>query len=174
MNSTINKIFCTCSGELLFLRYNKICKKAVIKLGSFLQYLVHIFLGHDGCVRKINLRILWNHSMKNFQVKHGQCGSIIFPQNIFFWRLYRVFQIVVKGGGNSPPSGENQKFCLGEEIFYRMVRTWGGVFWWEGIKRICWVSLLGGEGGEIFPGAGCMNEFLAGGCGLHPVGKTML
>ena len=58
MNSTINKIFCTCSGELLFLRYNKICKKAVIKLGSFLQCLVHIFLGHDDCVRKTNLRIL--------------------------------------------------------------------------------------------------------------------
>ena len=35
MNSTINKTFCTCSTESLFLRYRKISKKAV-KLGSFL------------------------------------------------------------------------------------------------------------------------------------------
>ena len=107
MNSTINKIFCTSSGELLFLRYNKICKKAVIKLGSFLQCLVHIFLGHDDCVRKTNLRILWNHYMKNFQVKHGQCSSIIFPQNIFFWRIYRVFQIAVKVGGGGGGGGDS-------------------------------------------------------------------
>ena len=25
--------------------------------------------------------------MKNFHIKHGQCDSIMFPQNIFFWRL---------------------------------------------------------------------------------------
>ena len=35
-------------GVMLFLRYKRIPKKAV-KLGSFLQYSVHIFLGHDGC-----------------------------------------------------------------------------------------------------------------------------
>ena len=27
---------------------------------------------------RINLRIFWNHIMKNFQVKHDQCDSIIF------------------------------------------------------------------------------------------------
>ena len=27
---------------------------------------------------RINLRILWNLIMKNFQVKHGQCDSILF------------------------------------------------------------------------------------------------
>ena len=27
---------------------------------------------------RINLRILWNHIKKNFQVKHDQCDSIIF------------------------------------------------------------------------------------------------
>ena len=58
------------------LKYKKISKKAV-KLGSFLQYSVHIFLGHDGYVWKINLRILWKH----------QCDSITFTENIFFWRL---------------------------------------------------------------------------------------
>ena len=79
MNSTINKIFYTCSTESLFLRYQKISKKAV-KIGVFLQCWVHIFLGHDGCFWKINLRILWNHIMKKFQVKHGQCDSIIFPK----------------------------------------------------------------------------------------------
>ena len=73
------------STESMFLRYEKISKKAV-KLGSFVQYSVHVFLGHEGCVWKINIRILWNHIM-NFQVKHGQCDSIIFPQNISFWRL---------------------------------------------------------------------------------------
>ena len=50
MNSTINKTFYTCSTESLFLRYKKISKKAV-KLGSFLQCSVHIFLGHDGCFK---------------------------------------------------------------------------------------------------------------------------
>ena len=63
----------------LLLRYKKIFKKAV-KIGSFLQYWVHIFLGHAGCFWKINLRIFWNHTMKNFQVMHGQRDSIIFPK----------------------------------------------------------------------------------------------
>ena len=61
----------------------KISKKAV-KLGSFLQCLVHIILGHDGCFRKITLKFLWNHIMKNFQAKHGQCDSIIFPKTFSF------------------------------------------------------------------------------------------
>ena len=51
-----------------------------VKLGSFLQCSVHIFLGHDGCFWKINLRILWNCIMEKFQVKHGQCDCIIFPK----------------------------------------------------------------------------------------------
>ena len=49
MNSTINKIFYTCSTELMFLKYEKIFTNTV-KLGSFLQCSVQIFLGHDGCV----------------------------------------------------------------------------------------------------------------------------
>ena len=63
----------------LLLRYKKIFKKAV-KIGSFLQCWEHIFLGHAGCFWKINLRIFWNHTMKNFQVMHGQRDSIIFPK----------------------------------------------------------------------------------------------
>ena len=51
------------STELLFLRYKKIFKKAV-KTSSFLQWSVHVFLDHDGCFWNINLRILWNHIMK--------------------------------------------------------------------------------------------------------------
>ena len=51
----------------------------VLKVGSFLQCSVHIFLGHDGCVWKNDLRILWIHIMKNFQVKHDQCGSVVLP-----------------------------------------------------------------------------------------------
>ena len=57
MDSTINKTFFTCFTESLFLRNEKISKKAV-KLGSFLQCLVHIFVEHEGCFLKINLRIL--------------------------------------------------------------------------------------------------------------------
>ena len=30
---------------------------------------------------RINLRILWNHIMENFQVKYGQYDSIIFLKN---------------------------------------------------------------------------------------------
>ena len=52
-----------------------------VKLDSFLQCSVHIFLGHDAALR-INLRILLNLIMKNFQVKHGQCDSIIFFKTI--------------------------------------------------------------------------------------------
>ena len=33
---------------------------------------------------KLNLGILRNHIMKNFQVRHGQCDRITIPQNIFF------------------------------------------------------------------------------------------
>ena len=53
INSTINKFIYKCSTESLFLRNKKIFKKAV-KLGSFLQCSIHIFLGHDDCVWKIN------------------------------------------------------------------------------------------------------------------------
>ena len=45
MNSSIDKTFYTCSAGSLFLTYEKISMKAV-KLGSFLQCLVHVFLGH--------------------------------------------------------------------------------------------------------------------------------
>ena len=62
MNRAINKTFYKCSTELLFLTYKKISKKAV-KLDSFLQCSVNIFLGR---VWKIDLRILWNHIMKAF------------------------------------------------------------------------------------------------------------
>ena len=41
-------------------------------------------LGHNDCVWKINLRILWNHIMKSFQAKHGQFNSIIFLKTFSF------------------------------------------------------------------------------------------
>ena len=85
MNSTTNKTFYICFTESFFLRYKKISKKAM-KLGSFLQWSVHIFLGNDGYFWKINLRILWNHIMKNFQIKHGQCDTIIFSKTFSFER----------------------------------------------------------------------------------------
>ena len=77
-----NKTFYTCFTESLFWRCKKMSKKAV-NLGSLLQCSVHIFLGHDGSVWKINLRILWNHIIKNFQLKHGQCDSSHIPKNVF-------------------------------------------------------------------------------------------
>ena len=85
MSSTINKIFYTWSTESLFSGYKKIAMKAA-KIGGFVPCWVHIFLGDDGCFWKISLRILWNHIVKNVQVKHGQYDRTI-PQNIFFWNL---------------------------------------------------------------------------------------
>ena len=41
-------------------------------------------LGQDGCLWKNNLEILWSHSMKNFQVKHGQYDNIIFSETFYF------------------------------------------------------------------------------------------
>ena len=84
INNTINQTFYTCSStEWLLLRYKKKSKKAA-KLGSFLQCSVHMFLRHNSCFWKINLKILWNH-IKNFQAKHGQCDSIIFPSKTFYF-----------------------------------------------------------------------------------------
>ena len=68
MNITINKTFYTSSTESLLIRSKNISKKGV-KLGSFLQCSIHIFLWFDGGFWKINLRISWNHIMKNLQVK---------------------------------------------------------------------------------------------------------
>ena len=72
MNSTFNTTVYTCSTES-----KRISEKA-FKLCSFLQCSADIFLGHDGYLWKINLRILWNNAMKNFQVRYGQCDSIIY------------------------------------------------------------------------------------------------
>ena len=89
MNSTISKTFNACSTESLFLRYNKNSKNAV-KIGGF-QYtnMFSIYISTCGMMaasEKFCERILWNHIMKNFQEKHGQCGSITFPK-IFCWKL---------------------------------------------------------------------------------------
>ena len=67
MNSTIKKTFYTCSRESLFLRHKKISKKAA-KIGGFLHCSLHMFLGNNGWFWKINLGILRNHIMKNFQL----------------------------------------------------------------------------------------------------------
>ena len=94
MHGTMDKTFHTCFKESLFLRYKKIFKKAV-KLDSSLRLLVHIFLGHDGCFWKINLRILWNVIKKNFQVKHGQFDSIIFLKMFSFERRASWFVLKI-------------------------------------------------------------------------------
>ena len=46
--------------------------------------LVHIFLRHDDCFWKINLRVLWNHIMNKLQVNYVQSDSIIFPKIFCF------------------------------------------------------------------------------------------
>ena len=74
-------------GNKWISQLTKLFSKKVVKLCSFLQCSIHIILCHDGCIWKINLRILWSHFGKNFQVTHGQCDNIIFTQNIFFWRF---------------------------------------------------------------------------------------
>ena len=53
MNDKFNKNFYRCLKEsslLLDLRYRYMSKKAV-RLGSFIQCSVHIFLGHDSCFK---------------------------------------------------------------------------------------------------------------------------
>ena len=85
MNSSINKIVYTCSTESLFLRYEKISKKA-IKLGRFLQCSVHIFLVQMAAFEK-TIDNLVKPYHKEPSSKDGQYDSIIFPPNIFFWRL---------------------------------------------------------------------------------------
>ena len=82
INDTINKTFYTCFTDLLFWMYEKIFKKAV-KLGSFIQCSVHMFLRLIRDFWKISLRILWNHILKDFKVKQGQCDSI-FPKTFSF------------------------------------------------------------------------------------------
>ena len=82
INDKINKTFYTCFTDLLFLMYEKIFKKAV-KLGSFIQCSVHMFLRLIRDFWKISLRILWNHILKDFKVKQGQCDSI-FPKTFSF------------------------------------------------------------------------------------------
>ena len=54
----------------MFLRYDKISMKTV-KI-------------HDAYFWKISLRVLWNHVMNNFQLKHGVNVTASYSQNIFF------------------------------------------------------------------------------------------
>ena len=50
-------------------------------------------LGLDGCLWKINLGIFWNHTMKNFYVKHGQCDSIIFSETFSLGRSKYLLEL---------------------------------------------------------------------------------
>ena len=70
--------------RIVVLKVYKNFHRKAVNSGSFLQDSVHIFLRHYGCFRKINWMILWNHIMKNFQVKHGQCDKVIFSKTFSF------------------------------------------------------------------------------------------
>ena len=83
-NGTISKTFHTYSTESLFLRYKKICKKAV-KLGSFLQCLVHIFLGHNGFLWKLNLRILRKHETMLAHSRMAILLPLIWQGTLYTW-----------------------------------------------------------------------------------------
>ena len=62
--------------KLLFnLLFNCPRKLSSLVVSFNVQYIY--FQGMMAALR-INLRIFWNHIMKNFQVKHDQCDSIIF------------------------------------------------------------------------------------------------
>ena len=75
------RIYVACCS---FIVHKKISEKAV-NLSNFL-WLQHIFLGLGSYLWKINLSILWSHTIKNFQVKCGQCDSIIFPETFSLGR----------------------------------------------------------------------------------------
>ena len=113
--------------ESLFLRYKKISKKAV-KLGSFLQYSVHLFLRHDDCFWKTNLRILWNHIMKDFRVKHGQSGSVIFPKTSSYW----TFDLLAAGFFTFDRSWNLSTNLSQNSLSFVLVWGWG----WGGGCRI--------------------------------------
>lgn len=78
VNRLFNTNVYTSSTEWLFLKYGKLSEKAA-KLGSFLRCSAHVLFGYDACLWKTNLRIFCNDTMKNFQVRHGQCDS--FPEH---------------------------------------------------------------------------------------------
>ena len=79
---------------IIVLKDKKIFKKAV-SLGGFFQCSIYMFLGHDNCFWKINLEILLNHIMNNFQIKHGQCDSIIFTKIYFFWNISVIIRTLL-------------------------------------------------------------------------------
>ena len=64
--------------RIFALKVQKRFEKKAVKLGSFLQ----------STLWKINLRILWNHTMKKCQVRHGQFHSIIFLEIFSFESSY--------------------------------------------------------------------------------------
>ena len=52
--------------------------KKTVKLDVVFFNIEYIYFYVMIAALRINLRILWNHIMKNFRVKHDQCDSIIF------------------------------------------------------------------------------------------------
>ena len=112
MNSTISKTFYTCFAESLFLRYKNISKK-VVELGSFLQYLMHIFLGVDGGFWKINLRFF----VKSFYEKLSSEVCLVrqhhIPQNISFWKLWVII-------GPLPCWLQDSLLLTGPEIYWQI------------------------------------------------------
>ena len=59
-------------------------RKFLRKLSSLIVFFNVQHIWHDDCFCEINLWILLNNIMKKFQVKHGQCDSIISPKPFSF------------------------------------------------------------------------------------------
>ena len=87
-------------GNKWITQLTKILRNVLLKFSEAITKLpnLHIFWGHDGCFWKINLRILWNHIIKNFQVKHGQCDIIIFSKTLSFERSSQLKYLCWKQG----------------------------------------------------------------------------
>ena len=87
-------------GNKWITQLTKILTNVLLKFSEAITKLpnLHIFWGHDGCFWKINLRILWNHIIKKFQVKHGQCDIIIFSKTLSFERSSQLKYLCWKQG----------------------------------------------------------------------------
>ena len=67
------------------INFQEISKKA-IKLDSFPQCSLHIFLGHDSCFKN-QFKNFMKPYHEEFQITHGQCQSIIFAKTLFLKAL---------------------------------------------------------------------------------------
>ena len=72
---------------------------------------------------KINLEVLWNNTINNFQVNHGQCNPVIFPETFSFGSSKYLIDLPLRDSRitvTSPriyPQIYHRNSCLGVIVF---------------------------------------------------------